>query len=67
MIMSNFTLEEIYIFKLCHTTNKDKSIQVLKTYLSTGDSVIIEITQSVIDKLRKATEQEFLDLINYPL
>lgn len=65
--MSNFTLEEIYIFKTCHTTNKDKSIQVLKTYLSTGDSVITEITQSIIDKLRKATEQEFFELINYPL
>ena len=65
--MSSFTLEEIYILKTCHTTNKDKSIQVLKTYLNTGDFAITEIAQSVINKLRKMTEQEYLELINYPV
>ena len=65
--MSNFTLEEIYIFKTCNTTNKNKSIQVLKTYLNTDDSAMKEMVQSVIDKLHKVTEREFLELINYPV
>lgn len=65
--MIGFTLEEIYIFKTCNTTNKNKSIQVLKTYLNTDDSAMKEMVQSVIDKLHKVTEQEFLELINYPV
>ena len=65
--MIDFTLEEIYIFNTCNTTNKNKSIQVLKTYLNTDDSAMKEMVQSVIDKLHKVTEQEFHELINYPV
>lgn len=65
--MNKFTLEEIYVFKTCHTANKDKSIRVLKTYLNTVDYAMKEIIQSLINKLYEATEQEFLELINYPV
>lgn len=71
-VIDNFTLEEIYLVKSCNTNRKDYAIQILKKYLmekyvNNYDSSMIEIIHNTLDKLQKLQEQDFIELIDYPI
>lgn len=71
-VIDNFTLEEIYLVKSCNTNRKDSTIQILKKYLiekyvNNYDAGMIEIIHNTLDKLQKLQEQDFIELIDYPI
>lgn len=65
-ILSKFTVEEIYLIKTCKTGNKTENIQEMKGYLKFVDSEMGETVHNAIKKLRKASDKEYQDLIDYP-
>lgn len=65
-ILSKFTVEEIYLIKTCKTGNKTENIQELEGYLKFVDSEMAETVHNAIKKLRKASDKEYQDLIDYP-
>lgn len=71
-ITSKFTLEEIYLIKSCNTNRKDSVIQVLKGYLMENyvnnyDAAMTEIIHNTLGKLQNLPEQDFIELIDYPI
>lgn len=65
-VTDNFTVEELVLIKSCNTNNKGSAIHILETYLNM-DAVMDEIIQHLIDKLQNVPEQDFIELINYPI
>lgn len=68
----SFTLEEIMLVKSCNTKRKDSAIQILKGYLmekyvNNYDAGMVEIIRNTLGKLRDLPEQDFIELIDYPI
>ena len=81
-ITSKFTLEEIYLIKSCNTKRKDSAIRILKRfkkeiqilnryrmekYVNNYDAGMAEIIHNTLGKLRDLPEQDFIELIDYPI
>lgn len=62
-----FTLEEIYLIRSCNCKDKTKIINELNNYLKINDPVIVEMASNTLAKLNKASDDELLEVINYPL
>ena len=71
-VADKFTLEEIILVKSCNTKRKDSAILILKKYLmekyiNNYDAGMTEIIHHTFDKLQKLPEQDFIELIDYPI
>lgn len=62
-----FTLEEIYLIRSCNSKSRTKIINELNKYLKIDDPAIVEMANNVLTKLNKASDDELLEVINYPL
>lgn len=63
-----FTLEEIWIIRSIKSKDKEKILNELKTIRrKIDDPSIVEMANNAIEKLNKATDEEFLEVLNYPL
>ena len=65
-ILNDFTIEEIMLIKNCNTRDKKSAIKTLKLYTDSEDSGMNETLHNTISKLHGVTEQEFIELLEYP-
>lgn len=66
-ILNDFTIEEIILIKNCNTRDKKSALKTLRTYADSGDPSINEISYHTRIKLRDVTDQEFIELVDYPI
>lgn len=62
-----FTLEEIYLIRSCNSKVRTKIINELNKYLKINDPAIVEMANNALAKLNKASDDELLEVISYPL
>lgn len=62
-----FTLEEIYLIRSCNSKCRTKIVNELNKYLKINDATIVEMANNVLTKLNKASDDELLEVIDYPL
>ncbi|MCL2775702.1 MAG: transposon-transfer assisting family protein [Oscillospiraceae bacterium] len=62
-----FSAEEINLMCIYDTTNRVKLISEIKTSLTdVSDPELIEIMETVIDKLEHTTDEEYADMSFFP-
>ena len=66
-ILNDFTIEEIMLIKNCNTRDKKSALKMLRTYADSGDPSINEISDHTRIKLHDVTDQEFNELVDYPI
>lgn len=65
--LNKFTVEEVYLIRTCNlkTPDRERIIKELEGYLVLEG--MEKIVRTVLDKLRKATEQELQELWDFSL